>query len=360
MSRCLAIKTMVVTLLLFLLCGVSKSQAVSVTLLWDAVTQNTDNSTITDLAGYRLYWGTSSGVYTNNLDVGNVLTGSPSGLTGLTTYFFVVRAYDTSANESANSTPELSLITPASTPIAHWFRAETGTATTALDGSGLGHTITLNEGASDIAQQGPTWVSSPVGSAIRCDGSNDSAVTPDAADLDITGDITIAFWMRLLSTINLATDAVIITKDQPLPAHNAPWVVSLNTPGAAHLGWYHHTSGGSHDAAKSFSSYTILLDNTFRHVVITRTVSTKTLRLWISGAEILNACSGPCTYNTDLPAVSTAPVRLCANIPRDSTSYAHVDLGDVRIYNLLLNQAEIDDLQDQLRPAGVINFRVVP
>lgn len=55
---------------------------------------------------YRIYWGTQSGVYTNNQDVGNVLTFplanlSPAFVTG-TTYFVVVRARR-NALESVNS-----------------------------------------------------------------------------------------------------------------------------------------------------------------------------------------------------------------------------------------------------------------
>ncbi len=33
------------------------------TLSWTPPTQNTDGSPLTDLAGYRVYWGTSSGNY---------------------------------------------------------------------------------------------------------------------------------------------------------------------------------------------------------------------------------------------------------------------------------------------------------
>jgi len=53
-----------------------------------------------DLAGYKVYYGTSSQIYGAPIDVGNqtayTLTGLPSGAT----YYFAVTAYDTSSNES--------------------------------------------------------------------------------------------------------------------------------------------------------------------------------------------------------------------------------------------------------------------
>jgi hypothetical protein len=65
---------------------------------WNANTES-------DLAGYRVYWGTASGVYTGMVDVG--LTQSPAApayvlgsLIPGVLYFFSVTAYDTANNES--------------------------------------------------------------------------------------------------------------------------------------------------------------------------------------------------------------------------------------------------------------------
>ncbi len=66
-----------------------------------------------DVAGYRLYYGTASQIYTVTNDVGNVTTNTVSGLVGGVTYFFAVRAYNTIGLESDFSnevsyTPRLS------------------------------------------------------------------------------------------------------------------------------------------------------------------------------------------------------------------------------------------------------------
>ena len=76
----------------------------SATLTWGAPTTNADGTPLTDLAGYKVYQGTSSGVYGSTaIDVRNVLTHQVTGLPqGL--HCFVVTAYDTSANESSRST----------------------------------------------------------------------------------------------------------------------------------------------------------------------------------------------------------------------------------------------------------------
>lgn len=74
------------------------------TLSWVPPTTNTDGSALTNLAGYRIYYGTSSTALTQVVQIGNagiaryVLDGLASG-----TYYFAVRAYNTAGVESENS-----------------------------------------------------------------------------------------------------------------------------------------------------------------------------------------------------------------------------------------------------------------
>jgi hypothetical protein len=74
------------------------------TLSWTPPTQNTDGSALTNLAGYRIYYGTSASSLTKSVQV------SSAGITtyvieGLqpSTYYFTVRAYNAAGTESANS-----------------------------------------------------------------------------------------------------------------------------------------------------------------------------------------------------------------------------------------------------------------
>jgi hypothetical protein len=86
---------------------VSQSQPTtgSATLSWTPPTQNTDGSTLSNLAGFRIQYGSSPSALTQTIQVANagvatyVVTGLTSG-----SWYFAVRAYNTSGAESANST----------------------------------------------------------------------------------------------------------------------------------------------------------------------------------------------------------------------------------------------------------------
>ncbi len=67
--------------------------AAQIKLAWDANTES-------DLAGYRVYFGTTSGAYTNPVGVGNVTQYTLGGLTPGQTYYIAVTAFDTSEHES--------------------------------------------------------------------------------------------------------------------------------------------------------------------------------------------------------------------------------------------------------------------
>jgi hypothetical protein len=65
-------------------------------LAWDANSES-------NLAGYIVYYGTSSGIYTQSINVGNTVSATVEGLTVGETYYFTVVAYDTAGLQSAPS-----------------------------------------------------------------------------------------------------------------------------------------------------------------------------------------------------------------------------------------------------------------
>jgi len=78
----------------------------SVTLNWTPPTENEDGTPLTDLAGYRIYWGTTPGVYPNSVTLNN------PGLTSYVvdnlvpgTYQFVATSFNSAGTESAYSNP---------------------------------------------------------------------------------------------------------------------------------------------------------------------------------------------------------------------------------------------------------------
>jgi PKD repeat protein len=90
---------------------VSPGQAASVQLSWSAPTTNADGTPLTDLAGYKVYYGSASQTYGTPIDVGSTTTSTLTGLIGGQRYYFAVKAYDTSKNDSAFSS-EVSLVPP--------------------------------------------------------------------------------------------------------------------------------------------------------------------------------------------------------------------------------------------------------
>jgi hypothetical protein len=69
-------------------------------LTWKASTTNADGTPLTDLAGYKIHYGTSSGSYTQTIDAGNVTTYQVADLPSGATYYFTVTAYNQAGIES--------------------------------------------------------------------------------------------------------------------------------------------------------------------------------------------------------------------------------------------------------------------
>lgn len=80
----------------------SPSGAGTAALAWDAPSTNVDGTRLTDLAGYKIYVGISSGAYMASVDAGNVANYSMNNLMP-GTYYFVVTAYNTTGTESGYS-----------------------------------------------------------------------------------------------------------------------------------------------------------------------------------------------------------------------------------------------------------------
>jgi hypothetical protein len=83
---------------------VQQASSGSATLTWEPPTTRTDGTPLTNLAGYRIRYGTSSGSYPNVITIAN------GGITSAVvenlppaTYYFVATAYDTTGAESSYS-----------------------------------------------------------------------------------------------------------------------------------------------------------------------------------------------------------------------------------------------------------------
>jgi len=80
-------------IVLLLLLWAGSAHAAEVTVAWDS-------SAAPNVAGYRLYWGISSRIYSANVDVGLVQSHTIRGLSRGMTYYFAVTAYNEQGLES--------------------------------------------------------------------------------------------------------------------------------------------------------------------------------------------------------------------------------------------------------------------
>jgi hypothetical protein len=80
------------------------------TLRWRAPTQNVDGTPLTDLAGYRVYWGLSSRSYSGSYTINSPTTTQWEATVSPGEYYFALTALDHENNESGYSNEVLKLI----------------------------------------------------------------------------------------------------------------------------------------------------------------------------------------------------------------------------------------------------------
>mgnify|MGYP003573033822 CR=1 FL=1 len=103
-----------VALLFTLFAASGHALAGQVTLAWDAVA---------GAAGYKVYYGQSSGGYASNVDARNQLTYSVSGLSEGARYYFAVTAYGQPGTAESGFSNQVSTVVPTSTSPTASFTA---------------------------------------------------------------------------------------------------------------------------------------------------------------------------------------------------------------------------------------------
>lgn len=135
--------------------GALTAQAAQTNLSWTAPATNTDGTTITNLAGYKLHIGSSPGNYQQSVDVGNLTSYSDSSLNDASTYYFAVTAYSTSgvtsaySNEISRSFPAVSYLITATAGSSGTITAQNNTkVSAATNGTTTVTNVTVSVGAS--------------------------------------------------------------------------------------------------------------------------------------------------------------------------------------------------------------------
>lgn len=96
-------KKKIIPVMTTILLAAMTAAGAQVTLRWTAPTHNVDGSSLSDLAGYKVYGGFVSRQYTAVVDAGNATNTTLTDLADDRTYYFAVTSYDADGTESAFS-----------------------------------------------------------------------------------------------------------------------------------------------------------------------------------------------------------------------------------------------------------------
>ena len=150
----------------------------SVTLGWDP-------SPDTNTVGYKVYYGGASGVYTNNVFVGNVTTGTVSALTGGATYYFSATAVSSSgaesifSNEASAAIPQSVSQPPTLAPIANVnVYQNAGLQTINLTGISAGTSGNATVNVYAVSSDNGTVISAPTVSYINPNSTGTLTFSP--------------------------------------------------------------------------------------------------------------------------------------------------------------------------------------
>jgi hypothetical protein len=237
-----------------------------------------------DIAGYRLFYGTQSGVYSIIIDVGNV-TNWPLTLAGGVTYFFVIEAYDTSGlfshqsaevSYAAPMTPSIAGLAPTNGPI--------GTVVT-ITGANFGTT----QGTSTVTFGG--IAATPVSwSATRCLALVPAGATTGNVVVTVGGAASnsVAFTVERpptliapaaqVSGVNTSVSLQVVGNDPDgrtltYSATNLPPALTINAATGLIAGTLSAASAGAYTVTVNAADGVLSINQTFEWTVYPATMS---------------------------------------------------------------------------------------
>ncbi|MDP3992653.1 MAG: LamG-like jellyroll fold domain-containing protein [bacterium] len=172
-------------------------------------------------------------------------------------------------------------------------------------------------------------------STLSYDGSDDRISIPSSTALEITGDMSLSFWLYVKSG---STTGGSIGQSRLNPLNKAYWgefALTIETSGS--LSYYH---GQSYSSYMSFSPLWAgdLVNDRWYHIVITRN----------SASRIIKGYKNCVLRNTSAPySISIPPKAQPTQSLLVGSGYSHPVAGfirDVRIYNSVIDQAKIDQV----------------
>jgi hypothetical protein len=300
---------------------VCHTEAADIRLAWDPPAELA--------AGYKLYYGQSSGDYRMVVDVGNRTSFTVSGLEEGQRYYFTVTAYDDGGNESpvANEVDGIPTIPSSGLPrpvAAYAFDEGSGSVVSDTSGEGNHGTIV-----------GATWTSQGrFGGALIFDGVDDWVSISEASALHLTTNLTLSAWIYPTAP-RPGLRTVMSTEHGSYHIHASS---ELNRPfiGIDVDGTYHDLYGERRLPA-----------HTWTHLA--STYDGNTLRLYQNGVEVASrSLSGPAQGPVTWLAIGGNSL---------GREFFQGRIDEVRIYNGALTASEIQAVMETpllLPPEGDI------
>ena len=244
-----------------------------------------------------------------------------SGLLNNSNYYWRVKAIN-SAGESPWSII-WNFTTVASSPtgslVAH-YKLDEGAGSAISDASAYSNNA--------VAIGNPTWILGKQGQALRFNGTSQYGSAPDHQSLDITQQITIAAWIR---PEKLGTQYLVKKADQN---STDGYELSLASNGKLFFRFNQKSSNNTYRLDSQINYPTN--GNTWMHIAVT--YNGTAISLYING--VLNSSK---TFSSTR-AINTNSLNLDLGAGANGYRGLQGALDDVRIYNVALSPAEINDV----------------
>jgi len=215
--------------------------------------------------------------------------------------------------------------------LAGLWHMDEGSGSTTADSSGNGNTGTLS-GATWVASDGGQWdgrsgVGFSTGKSLSFDGSNDKVTVNDSSSLDITGDITIAVWIKPDTRPSGCSwgDYEVLVSKRVSDSFTTNYQIYLEDDGRKFSYWDGSRRTGSFVPPTGSWSYLVAVVND----------GASQVKLYANGAlqDTLTGNTG--AANNYALCIGGAVQSITCNEP------FHGIIDEVRIYNRALSQAEI-------------------
>jgi hypothetical protein len=248
-----------------------------------------------------------------------------SASTAATPGTYTVSVAGSGTAPTASTTVSLTIIAASSSGtaditsgLAAQWKLNEGSGNSAYDSSGNVNTATLHD---------PTWTTSTYGNTVSFGGTNSYGAVAESANLEITNQLTVSFWVNPSSNTN--TDPRVISKLYD-------WDVKLNGSNR-----YPQLSAGGQYAMLNYS----LPVNTWHHVVFT--FSTGVVTGYVDGAQVPLAAN---TFTGGGTLPNNAYGLYLATYDSSLANAYKGCMNDVRLYSRALSATDVAALYSALQP----------